>query len=136
MLQIRRKWLLLGIGAPVAGLLARWIEPNADAREAVSQEEIEKLFLARRASSRLCEVHAVPLLPDRVEIQYGIQYWDERAHANYPNARFWVEGGCMIPESGVGTLTYVLHCPTCRSRKGQLERPSRQRHHFSGPPIA
>ena len=66
MLQQRRRWLVLGIGAPVAGLLARWFDPDAGAREAVSQEEIETLFLARRAGSRMCEVHAVPLLPDRV----------------------------------------------------------------------
>lgn len=119
MSKLRRKWILLGISAPVAGILAWWIGGEARTDEASAQKDIEKLLLEGRPSGQFCAVHGLPLLPDRVRIQYGLMAVDERAYAKYPNARVFVPGGCGIDPNR--TLAYVLYCPTCRKRKAQLE---------------
>ena len=134
MSKLRRKWILLGISAPVAGVLAWWIGADARTDEALSQEDIEKLFLAQRPSGRLCTLHGLPLLPDRVRIQYGLIAFDERAYAKYPNARVFVPGGCGIDP--YRTLAYVLYCPTCRKTKARLEEASQLDRDFTRSPTA
>jgi hypothetical protein len=68
-------------------------------------------------SKKWCNVHHMPLIPDIVEIRYGLilypEDYREARRPRFPNANTYVLGGCVVlPDSKRTAITF--YCPKCR----------------------
>ena len=68
---------------------------------------------------RECEIHLVPLLPDRVAISFGLPSAPPEGFAGaerigFPNAATVVLGGCVIDLEAEHEVE-VFYCPNCRN---------------------
>ncbi|CAN5401378.1 hypothetical protein BH10PLA2_BH10PLA2_04650 [soil metagenome] len=86
----------------------------------------------------VCEVHHIPLLIDKVRINYGKQAFNSREEADrakhFPNAKSSVSGGgCVITETSKLTAR-VSYCPECRKAETNWLRENGLRYKPVGEP--
>jgi len=78
------------------------------------------IFAVIYYSKGLCQLHHVPLVPDKVEVVYGLvsfqQSYNDARITCFPKAKTEVFGGCVVTPWSKKT-EIVFFCPKCRKEQ-------------------